>query len=403
MKKYLVVMVHGLTGGEDTWINYDNKSFSGLLLENECVNNLYDFVEFDYFTKIANVKNSMLSKNIIYLVNKLPMLNFKTPKRQKNTSILTLSKELATFIEFECNNYEHIVFMAHSMGGLISKKFILDLIDGEYEEIESKVVGYISIASPHKGALAATILGPININAKELTPLNSDINEINERWIEKYEDLPYSFYMIAKNDEYVTEVSSVPSSSKSKFKTVYLDDDHNSICKPESNKSRNYKVVEKFLLNTHDKIEQLDTLKKTYNAQEHSYDNEIFVVKMILAQIEISLVDDAKESFFHADLAIKSAPKKDREIFEQLKTQIFSMYLTYSSCSNGKSNSEIVKDIHSKIIELDRTSLSCAVQYINFLHKKGFLHQEANHMDLKINWCKKLTLSDIDKEVSTNV
>ena len=228
------------------------------------------------------------------------------------------------------------------------------------------------------------------------------MNEINDIWIEKYDLLPNSFYMIAKNDEYVKAVSAVPSSSTSKFKVKTLDDDHNSICKPENIKSRNYKVAEKFLLQTYEKVELLETGQKKYNSEENSYDNEIFVVKMILAQIENPLVDDAKESFFYADLAIKSAPKNDRDIFDSLKNQILNMYRTYSSCPMNKSNSEIVKEIHSKIIELDSTSLSCAVKYINFLHKKGFLHQEANKMDLNVNWCKTLTLESINKEVLKN-
>ncbi|WP_220740341.1 ABC-three component system protein, partial [Shewanella sp. c952] len=388
MKKNLVILVHGLTGGEETWTNSSSELLSDLLKGNRELSDSYDFVEFDYFTKLANLKNSMLAKGVVALMNYVPGVNMKLPKRQKNVSVLTLAEELATFVQYECSDYENIVFMAHSMGGLITKKFILDFIGNGYEDIQSKILGYLSIASPHKGSLPATLLGPININAKELAPLNKNMNELNDIWIEQFDSLPNSHYMIAKNDEFVSEVSAVPSSSRVKFKRSLLNDDHNSICKPDGSSERSYKVIESFLLQTLEQIKLSVILGEKYDPDIHSYDSEVFVIKMILARIENNLIDDAKESFFHADLALKSAPKKDRKIFDTLEAQIISVYRTYSSCADGKSSSEVVKEIHQKIFELDKTSLDCAAKYINFLHKKGILHHNANNIDLKVNWSK---------------
>ncbi|MEZ9806907.1 hypothetical protein A9263_05650 [Vibrio cyclitrophicus] len=403
MNKCLVIFVHGLTGGSNTWINSNNESFSELLRKNQEISSSFDFMEFEYFTKIINIKNSILSHSLTKLVNYVPGINISVPKRQKNVSFLTLSEELATFIQFTCSDYEKIVLVSHSMGGLISKKMIIDLSENSYDEIHSEIVGYISLATPHKGSLPAALFGKANINVKELGPLSKETANLNDTWIESIEQMPLSRYVIAKNDDYVNQVSSVPSTSnKKKFKTALVDHDHTSICKPSDSSDLSYKIVERFLLDVKTNIDIENSLNIKYDPNLSSYDKEIFVLKMILAQVEKGLIEDAKESFFYTDVILKSAPKKDRLIFEQLQVKVVNMYKTYSSCSQGKSNSEIVKEIHRKIIELDKTSIDCVLEYVNFMHKKGLLHHEANKYNLNINWCNSIKISDITNEIKIN-
>ncbi|MEZ9495763.1 hypothetical protein BCT62_25460 [Vibrio splendidus] len=403
MNKCLVIFVHGLTGGPNTWKNSNSESFSDLLKKNNEVKDSFDFMEFDYFTKIINLKNSILSHGLTKLVNYVPGVNIPIPKRQKNVSFLTLSEELATFIQFSCSEYEKIVLVSHSMGGLISKKLIIDLNESLYDEIHSEIVGYISLATPHKGSLPAALFGKTNINVKELGPLSKETATLNDIWIESIDQMPLARYVIAKNDDYVNQVSSVPSASnKKKFKTALVDHDHTSICKPSNSTDLSYKIVEKFLLDVNVNIDLENSLNIKYDPKLSSYDKEIFVLKMILAQVEYGLIEDAKESFFYTDVILKSAPKRDRVIFEQLKVKVVNMYKTYSSCSQDKTNSEIVKEIHRKIIELDKTSINCVLEYVNFIHKKGLLHHEANKYDLNINWCKNVKITDIKNETTVN-
>ncbi|MDD9156968.1 hypothetical protein PVK64_12355 [Aliivibrio sp. S4TY2] len=403
MRKNLVLFIHGLTGGTDTWKNSNSESFSDLLMRNEQIKEKFDFMEFEYFTKIVNVKNSMISQGLVKLVNYVPGVNFKGPQRKKNVSFMTLSEELATFIQFDCNEYSNILIVAHSMGGLIGKKFILDLNSNNYDDIQSEVLGYISLATPHKGSIPAALFGKVNVNLKELGPLSKEVSDVNDCWVENIESMPNSRYVIAKNDDYVNQISSVPSSTnKKKFKSFLVDHDHTSICKPESVADLSLKIVEKFILETIQEIDLNQSLKLKYDPSLNSYDKEIFVVKMLLAQIDDKLIDDAKESFFYADVILKSAPKKDRDIFDDLKIKVLSMYKTYSSCSSNKSNSEVVQYIHKKIIELDKSAIDCVLQYVSFIHKKGLLHHESNKKNLKVNWCKSIDLEQIHEEIKTN-
>ncbi|ALM89540.1 ABC-three component system protein [Alteromonas stellipolaris] len=399
MSKTLVVMVHGLTGGDKTWVNEESgAAFPDLLAENDKIRHKVDLIEFDYFTKIVNLTQNVVTNSFVGLINKVPGLNFNKPKIRKNSSIDSLTNALATFLEVESEGYDSIVFICHSMGGLIAKNFILNHLADEYDDINLPVIGYISLATPHRGAFPALILGPINVNSKELKPLNKDMTTLNDLWVDKFDNLPKSYYIEAQHDECVGELSATPNTTK-KFKSKTLPVSHSEICKPTDSKSQTYKAVNKYLIDILHSHSQKKLTQTEYDSSEHSYDKEIFVIKMALASIEEKLIEDAKESFFHAELIMKSAKKSELETFNELKTKVISLYRTYGSCKGIKSNSEVVKEIHSKIVELDKSSLDCIVDYLNFLHKKGILHQEANKLNLKINWCEKVTINAIESEV----
>ncbi|CAE6935340.1 hypothetical protein ACOMICROBIO_LKFPLAJE_03375 [Vibrio sp. B1FIG11] len=87
MNKNLVLFIHGLTGGYDTWKNSRGELFADLLKSDSEINSNFDFREFEYFTKIVNVKNSMLSHNLVKLVNFVPGINLPVPKRKKKRFI----------------------------------------------------------------------------------------------------------------------------------------------------------------------------------------------------------------------------------------------------------------------------------------------------------------------------
>ncbi|WP_434930315.1 ABC-three component system protein [Shewanella sp. HL-SH5] len=401
MNKYLVVMVHGLTGGENTWRNNDGKLFAELLMEDDKIKQKFDFIEFDYFTKIVNLKNTILSKAIVGIMNIIPGLNLDKPIIKKNVSILSIADELAAFIECEALGHSKIIFVSHSMGGLISKKFILDQLDGHHEDITSDTIGYISLATPHRGSFPSLILGPFNLNAKELKPLDKDMTELNDKWVENFNILPKSFYLEAEYDECVGKLSASPNTNK-KYKPKVMQEDHTSICKPKDINSLTLKIVKKQLLEIAHDCDQIELTKHEYDSEIHCYDKEIFVIKLLLASIEENLIEDAKESFFHAELVMKSATKEEYECFNELKVRIISIYRNYSSASKSKNANDIVKEVHSKIIELDKSSLDCVIKYLTFVHKKGILHQEANKNNLKINWDNAIKVEDINDRIKCN-
>jgi hypothetical protein len=399
MSKILVVMIHGLTGGKDTWLNEESEvRFPDLLSKDKNIFETVDFIEFDYFTKIVNLTQNLFANSLVGLVNKFSTFNFNKPKIRKNSSIQSLTNSLATVLEAESDGYDGIIFICHSMGGLIAKNFILNHLAKEYDDIDLPVIGYISLATPHRGSFPSLILGPINVNAKELSPLNKDMTVLNDLWVDSFDNLPKCYYIEAQHDECVGELSATPNTTK-KFKSKSLQVSHTEICKPVDSNSLTFKIVKKYLLEIIHSHNQKKLTYIDYDSNVYSYDNEIFVIKMVLASIEGILIEDAKESFFHAELIMKSAKSNEILSFNELKNRIISLYRTYASCKGSKSNSEILKEIHKKIVELDKSSLNCIVEYLNFLHKKGILHQEANRLNLNVNWCDSICLDDLVSEV----
>jgi len=398
MEKILVIMVHGFTGGEETWKNKNNISLKKLLLNNHQIAKYYDIVEYSYFTKIINFKNNIAAKSTVNILNKIPGVNIGRPKIKKNVSIFDLADELLTYIKYQADTYDEIVFICHSMGGLIAKKLVLDVIERE-ANLEKDVAGYITLATPHKGALSAILLSPININSKELGPLSKEVNMLNDKWVDQYDLLPESLYIIAKNDECVSPISAAPNENKKKFHCERVDEDHTSICKPVDNKATIYKILEKKLLKIAQK-RQLSALSAVpFSVHKTDYDKEIFVIKLLLAKVNKALIDDAKESYFMTDIILKKAPQKDRKHFEDLSNRVVSLYKTFSAYTPNKSANEVVQEIHQQIIIHDRTALESVLDYVNFIHKKGFLHQEANKYNLNINWDNNVTIENILSEI----
>ncbi|MBA6396678.1 MAG: hypothetical protein ACI9O3_000169 [Colwellia sp.] len=211
------------------------------------INENVDFIEFDYFTKIINLTQNVFANSIVGLVNKVQGLNFRKPKIRKNSSIESLTSSLATFLEGESDDYDSIVFICYSMGGLIAKNFILNHLAEEYEDIDLPVIGYISLATPHRGSFPALILGPANVNAKELKPLNKDMTALNDLWVDRFHNLAKSYYVEAQHDECVGSLSATPNTTK-KLKSKTLQVSHSGICKPSDSKSLTFKIVSKYLL-----------------------------------------------------------------------------------------------------------------------------------------------------------
>jgi len=85
-------------------------------------------------------------------------------------SIKTLAQQLKDFIEL--NKLEHFDIVSFSMGGIVSKYYLLHL--GGYK----KVSHYVSISTPHKGTLIG-FLYPF-IVGKELRPNSSLMKELED-------------------------------------------------------------------------------------------------------------------------------------------------------------------------------------------------------------------------------
>lgn len=382
--KTAVVFVHGFTGGEETWKGGGGLKFSELLAQDPELNTDYQFFEFTYFTKLLDFfTTAKIQKvlNVIPLINRIPGI---TGRVRVNKPIAQLSEQLATFLDLQLGEFDDVILISHSMGGLIAKDHILNYEPGH----GPKPSGYVSISVPHKGSLSSLILGPANnVNARELVPLSEYCDALNNRWIEQKQNLPPTLYMIALHDECVVKESALPF-TVSKAGRATVDHDHTSICKPLSMADLSYVAVKKFLKDiSYNKL--MNSLSNgALLTSMPDYDKEIFVLKMIVCDIGKMGVADAKDCFFNAEIISKAANKKDAAELISLQGKVLSLYKQkYNSC-NGKnlSSNEIFAEVHAEITAQDDAVLKSTASYLNFLHKKGLLHQLANNMRDDVIW-----------------
>ncbi len=381
--KTAVVFIHGFTGGGNTWTNEGGESFIDLLKKDEKLVQEFDFYKFEYYTKIIHFFNSAPFQKItrkIPFINRLPGI---TGKVKSNQAIRQLSEQLATYLSLTLESYEKVILIAHSMGGLVAKDHVLNYQSGH----GPKPIGYVSVAVPHKGALSALLLGPININANELVPLSAYIDQLNNDWVQQKSNLPPCLYMIAQHDECVPKTSAVPFNvNKSERATV--DHDHSSICKPISTEDISYVAISAFLKNIgyQEKMSRMATATAFMSTPD--YDKEIFVLKMIVCDIGPKGIEDAKDCYFNAEIIAKAANRSDAEELRALQQKVLSVYKQKYNEFSGKTvtANEIFSQVHAEITAQDSAALKSSVAYVNFLHKKGLLHQLANNMQKTVVW-----------------
>lgn len=390
MKKFAVVFIHGLKGGESTWKNDEGVSFKSLLEKDVKIKENCEIIEYDFFTQLTELMNGFVAKQAHSIISKLPLINrisrYKYTKRnQRNKSIEDLSKGLASHLRANFKNTEYIILIGHSLGGLIAKKLIVDQVE---KARTINVVGYVSIAVPHKGSMKALFLQfNSNKHIQELKPLDKQTLELDEKW-EKYKlSLPKSAYLIALDDEVVTPHTAKPNNIDD-IEVWELDqEDHTSICKPIDESVNSYIVIRDFIK---------DIIQDKKKESEHAdvrfqnlseLDKQVFVIKLLISDVEETLINSSKSSFFNAEIACR-VNKHELDELGKLYAKINFLYSQkyYEYKKGAKSSSELVHEIHQEIIEKDCSALESSIKSISFLEKIGMLHQLANKMDNKIIW-----------------
>lgn len=275
--KNLILFVHGFTGGKETWLtNSTGKRIPDYLLENKEIRENFDLDYFEYYTKFTD----KISK-AHWLFTFLPFV--KKRKFKKNLYIDDIKDILFSDIDVKFKDYQNIVIIAHSMGGLISKAVILKLI----EENRSRISLFISLAVPHNGSNLANMgrLLLSNPNIKDLAPLSKIIDTVNRDWIgiKNKNLIPRTIYFQGKNDNIVPNTSSSgydPREKGKEYDIIYTNDDHFSILQPENENST-------LLISI--KNELLSSLKKKHDNQPISDEGIKNLVKKIGEKLELQV------------------------------------------------------------------------------------------------------------------
>lgn len=394
-KKGVILFVHGFTGGAETWKPSNGKSFPELLLTNPVIKENYSVAQFEYYSKFSVVINQASN-----LFAQLQNLIFRSSQKRirKISEISELSEMLNTEIKIRLQAYDVIIIIAHSMGGLVAKSLIVENLK---TEMVSKVKLFITLATPHSGATLATysnLISP-NLQIKDMKPLADFLVGVNDAWL-KAKARPVTKYIYGLSDTIVLKSSAVPI-DKEKQDLYAVEEDHFSITKPANEHASVFKVVEDNILKFSPEATGLHLSSQSLES-EAQYDDEIFVLKMLVADIHVASIKDAKEVFLNAEYMRKvfSADddmKKVMHLYEKVRKLYKDEYTEF--LHGGIANSGLLLSaVHKKITAEDRKFLHSLAENVNSIHKQGMLHQLANKMDVDIWWSKTADLALIEKK-----
>lgn len=379
----VILFVHGFTGGRDTWRHPTEGYFHDQLLKHEFVGENFDVAIFEFFTTLTNLfpaANSVAERVLSIFKN-------IQPKAKKNVSVEGISDLLSTRIRFDLDNYENIVVVAHSMGGLVTKACILkDLDSGRV----SKIKLFLSLAVPHLGADLATYGRLISNNKqiRDLAPLSDLCPAMTNAWV-KHSIKPEIKYYYGSYDDVVNQNSAVGADNNPQD-VIACDDGHLTICKPEGPRSIAILATLKFLQEFSQNSMLGGTLAHQRLKDPSQYNDEVFVLKLLLADVHNASVMHSKEHFLNAEYARKlfsSTADQDklRALYQKIRTIYQNCYGQHVE-NSGRSSTTLVSAVHQKIIAEDAGYLKVALPMLQGLHKMGMLHQLANDLGDTIWW-----------------
>ncbi|WP_408010168.1 ABC-three component system protein [Pseudalkalibacillus sp. A8] len=394
-KKNLLIFIHGFTGDSNTWANSQKQSLPEMLLEEEFVSQNFDVGYFNYFTKLLDFKKARFTSGIV------GTLFGRSSRAQKNIGIKSLSDHLKSTIEIYCSDYDNIVLIAHSMGGLISKSYIIDELE---ENGDTKVKLFLSLAVPHKGSNWANIgkrLAKSNPQVMDLMPMSDFLDQVNDDWIQQKGKIPKTIYYYGQFDEVVGEKEATSYQVPKKLK-VACNYDHFNICKPESKDSIVYRGIKKNLLEFKDELQFSKEMKTVKFVDDGKLDDENFVLKLLIADIHHHLIKDSKQTFFNAEYMVKAITNQGYsieeldELYVNLE-RLYNIHFTKFLDGEYKSSNELVNKLYEDILDRDKEFLETTIPLIKVNQKTGMLQQLANSLDSDIWWAKNHSIKDLEE------
>lgn len=321
----------------------------------------------------------------------------KTRKVKKNKTIEHLSSGLESELRVRFSEHKEIILIGHSMGGLVAKNLILSQFrSGNINNIKA----YISMATPHHGSLQAMFLqASRNVHIKELQPLNEQTMKLDNEWGRNKKQLPSSLYIVGLDDEVVLPHCAIPNGADDSQIYKLNDVDHTHICKPENIECLSYILVKKLIKERVSGIVINNNYEDKKKENIDSYSNQLFVIKLIIADVSKCLISSSKESYFKAEISCrlnKNHSDKINNLYEKIK---FIYQQEYYAYDQGKiSSSDLVYKVHKEITNNDLSLLSSALEGISFLEKIGMLHQLANILEHEVVWSNTKSLEDKNEE-----
>jgi pimeloyl-ACP methyl ester carboxylesterase len=258
-----VIFVHGLAGNLKTWEVFANH-LAGQWIYDESFGLEYDLYTID---------------------SSLPVVGFFKRLLMGGPAIEILADSLYTTINEVCKEYTNVIIVAHSMGGLIARQYLVNLVKRTKEV--GKIKGLITYATPHKGSNIASwykLLGlhyfdfPFGFASQQIVQMcrheSSFISVLNREWDTLGIEQKIDFRRVVGERDFVVDRESA--SLGIKLYDSISNKGHFSIIKPLYDKDPAFLItfnyLKDFKKNLEKKIEneELDLLTQ----EEDDYDPE---------------------------------------------------------------------------------------------------------------------------------
>jgi pimeloyl-ACP methyl ester carboxylesterase len=152
--RVLLLFIHGLGGDSTTWGSFPD------LLKNDSV--LKERIDLEFY--------------------RYPSKAIRLPWSKQSVRIQDLSRALRTELGVRFRAYSDVVVIAHSMGGIIAQKYIIDELKNK---LDLRVKGLVSFAVPTAGAQLAKWGNFISFRHRHLKQLRKEsdlLESIREDW-----------------------------------------------------------------------------------------------------------------------------------------------------------------------------------------------------------------------------
>jgi len=242
MKKTLILFIHGLGGSKETWGEFPTI----MSRDSEIDKNHYDVVFHEYDTELLSFKSALPLIGTMGKFLEIPFVGTMAMGLSSALGELPTINELARLLHSKIDfgsyaPYERIYIVAHSMGGLIAQKYLVDRLN-QHEPL--KVKKLILYDVPNHGSALATIATIYNHSQIKQMAKNSEfITELNRRSEFHAIDQEVETYYVVCSKGSVVDTASATAGFKKK--SHELDRTHTSIVKPIDSKDDSYLIFKK--------------------------------------------------------------------------------------------------------------------------------------------------------------
>lgn len=205
---------------------------------------------------------------------------FVTPEMGKEVwagieDIDRISAQLCTSVKYKFDKYDRIAIVAHSLGGLITQRAILDF----KEEYRDKISHVLLLGTPSAGIPPVKLQKLWNNKYKEMSSEGDFIRTLRKDWNDRYEGkYPFTLKVVAATeDEFVTIDSCFGPFNSDHHVTI--DGNHLTMVKPKDENDDCYTLIQSTLTNSEFHLQYTD--REAINIALGKYDA---VVKKLLPE-----------------------------------------------------------------------------------------------------------------------